>query len=1056
MEYGILIGLGILGTYINNNSNNDNNKSLKRSKSMNNILSNDQDNIYNSKIIKNLSNNIQNKAIDRKNKSKNPATTNVIPPNYNNLKHFNIIDKSNELVMGTTTNELLKYDNNKETYTSQFDPLTFDNNDQPVSINESYKTDRSKMLNIERSLAFNNKFSPFDQETDMTYGVIDKEHFTHNNMQPFTSQRDKILDDINNNKNEVLIDRYTGSSRYYFQKKEIEPFFEPQINKDTSFVNGVPNVTDQQRTRYIPSLIKQNERPFEPIQVTPGLNLKSDEIGTQGFFDQFRPNLKTTDELRPSDKPKLSYTQPVLEGKKGEKRSVTAPFIKRKPETTKEVKTSEYVPTGSIVKTQKTPDNFDIKENNRQQKMEVFGPLGYYNNVITNQQTVGKFNDPLTKSQLFEERGNLTFTNKYNPNEKSITILDNQRHSTNNPNMNIGNKFYNSNTIAIDYNDLPRETIKQTLLYENNGYTGNNQQNGIAFSNDYEMKSTIRQIDNQPLNTNFSYRNNNIGYTNLNDQAKSTIRQIDNQPLNTNLSYKNNNIGYTNLNDQAKSTIRESYCNIEYNKNTNSMMKANYTELSDPVKITNRQSLTNTQLNTNLSSLNHNTTTHFNDIAKNTIKESLNTIPVNLYPNSNFKSIYSNMPDQAKNTIKQTLSQQQFNTNINNNNNGLYTQFNDVAKNTIKQTTQQQFNNFLTNVTTSYSNLNDNARTTIRQIITELDGTSRPNIGSINMANIANLSDEAKITLKQILTLQEFNNNLKSHNGAIYSNLTDTAKPTTKEVLSMIENNLNLQSNHLTHTTHLQDKPKNSLKEINVIQNQNTHINTSQFQTTPAFDFNDLMRPTIKQNVFEEFNIATFKNPQTYLKDYTDIANPTIRQTTGETNHINPANKNIESIINNAHIDPTQREFITLKNYLAGMSGPNEVISEMDARNMNQNLSKEIIAQGRTPTQGGPTFINNKSMLNVELKNTPFHSRMETGGFNGAGLILDNRDYWKSSDFKNLNYVDDRLTNKLISALETNPLINTAHKYIINKKQDDNTNYMLNNLSGKALIDSIQ
>jgi len=1155
MEYGIIIGLGILGTYINNNNNNNTNNNTNNnnntSKNIKNIISNDQDNIYNSKIIKNISNNIQNKAIDRKSKSNEPSKTNVIPPNYNNLKNFNIVDKSNELVMGTITgSELLKYDNNEESYTTQFDPLTFDNDDEPVTKNESYKTDRNKMLNIERSLTFNQNYSPFDQETDMTYGIVDKEHFTHNNMQPFTSQRDKILDDINNNKNEVLIDRYTGSSRYYFQKKEIEPFFEPEITKNTSFVNGAPNVTNEQRNRYIPSLTKQNERPFEPVQVTPGLNLKHDEKGTQGFFDQFRPHIKTTNELRPHDKPKLSYTQPILEGKKGEKRSVTAPFIKRKPETTKEVPLSEYVPTGSIVKTQKSQENFDIKDNSRMVSNELYGPLSYFNKSITNTETVGKFNDPLSKSVLFEERGNMMLSNKFNPNEKSYNILDNQRRTTNNENMKVGNKFYNSNTVAIDYSDIAKDTIKQTLLYENQGNMTNNNKNGIAFSNDYDMKTTIRQIDNKPLNTNLSYLNNNIGYTNLTDNAKQTIKEITSNNQFNDYNIKNNTTGYSNLfdkprntikesfieveynkilnpsfnniysnitdiakstiketttesqfntnvqsqqqaiynqnndkakstikettsksqlntnvqsqqqaiynqnNDKAKSTIKETTVINEYNKNTNSMMKSNYTNLTDEAKMTNKQTLTNSQFNTVLGSRQENITTPYNDQAKTTIKQTINNIPINLNLDARQNVGYSNLNDMAKNTIKENYSNIQFNSNMMNNN-GLYINNQDLPKQTIKETTQQQFNTILGNIATSYSNLNDQAKLTIKQVITELNGSSRPNIGGINMANISNLSDQAKLTLKQILTLQEFNNNLKSHNGGIYSNFNDIAKPTEKEILSMIENNLNLQSNHLTHTTHLQDKPKNSLKEINILQNQNTYVNTSQYQTQPYFDHNDLMKPTIKQNVYPEINIATFKNPQSYLKDYNDIANPTIRQTNGNTNHINPANKNIETIINNAHIDPTQREFITIKNYLSGMSGPNEIINDSDVRNMNQNISKELIAQGRTPNQLGPTVITNKSMINVDLKTIPSHSRMEVGGFNGHSLYLDNRDYWKSSDLKNMAYVDDRLTNKLISALETNPLINNGHRNIINKKNDDNTNIMLNNLSGKSLIDAI-
>ena len=121
-------------------------------------------------------------------------------------------------------------------------------------------------------------------------------------------------------------------SSYFFTKNE-------RIN---------PNlVNDMDRTRYIPSYLKQGEKPFIPTQVNKGLNLDYNELGKGGLVDEYRPEFKNVDDLRTLNKPKLSYSGFQIQGKKGEKGSVIAPLNKYRPTTFKEINVAELIPNAN-------------------------------------------------------------------------------------------------------------------------------------------------------------------------------------------------------------------------------------------------------------------------------------------------------------------------------------------------------------------------------------------------------------------------------------------------------------------------------------------------------------------------------------------------------------------------------------------------------------------------------------------------------------------------------------------------------------------------------------
>jgi len=133
---------------------------------------------------------------------------------------------------------------------------------------------------------------------------------------------------------------YIGKETIRGPKCENKPLFDPIMNATNIF--GMPVNIKHATDRYIPSLEKRNQRPFQETRVTPGLNLGNNEINPMG--NSYRPQVKTIDDLRVADKAQISYTAPVVEsGVRGVRRGLIGEQKKNKPEKTKEWGTDRHV-----------------------------------------------------------------------------------------------------------------------------------------------------------------------------------------------------------------------------------------------------------------------------------------------------------------------------------------------------------------------------------------------------------------------------------------------------------------------------------------------------------------------------------------------------------------------------------------------------------------------------------------------------------------------------------------------------------------------------------------
>ena len=835
MDLAIIAGIGLIGSYIINNNDtpdpitdsenkysnynnvdqiekNENNNSLTYDNSYMDIntvklfptnYNSKVRHIYDTKSVPQLNKKYYEMAGIQAEKSKNPVVTNILSPYFQPYENVT----NNELIMGSVPITELSNDNN-QSFDNQFNLQTVDNSKEPFSIGETSL--------INKNL---NDFTPFESASiNMTYNIVDKEHFIQNNMQPMNAKRDIETNESNNF--EYKMDVFSGSSKNWFPKREAPHFFEPQENIQNPLGTGL--VTNLERDRIVQSRIKQNQRPFEPIKTAPGLNLDYNQQPVTGFHDTFRAMPISTDQLRPANKPKISFEDRIKGGpKKGEKRGVAASVIKRRPNHWRYQTTDDLVPSKALTTKQSNQGEFIIPDNGRMRTCELVGPSqGRAQIGASNREGDVKISK---RVKHVEDRLGPKTTEKFNPNDKSYKLFINERNTTN-------------------YN------IMQP--------TKNTNKNGVAFNPDDIAKQTIKQITTlSELNTqmNSAQKNSAMQYS---DKANTTMKEILTILQTNTMIGGNQHNPISNFSDISKNTLREILTAIELNTNIGSAQHKPHASLTDEAKTTFKQILTSIQLNTNMNSNKKESISEIMDIAKNTVKQLLTNKELNTNISSNKKEAFTNFQDDAKSTIKQSLTNKELNTNMSSNKKEAFTNFQDDAKTTNKQTlTDSVFNTFITNTMQSYSNLNDDAKQTIKQILAVQPLETI--IGTTQHNSYTNIQDDVKQTLKQLLTLQLFNNNVRQNIGS-YSNISDDIKFTLKEILSTIENNNNIKSaNHSTYTE-LADIAKNTIKEFISTIPLNNNMGTIKKEV--AFDPDDLARTTHKQDLLNEKYMGVINN----------------------------------------------------------------------------------------------------------------------------------------------------------------------------------------------------
>jgi hypothetical protein len=150
--------------------------------------------------------------------------------------------------------------------------------------------------------------------TSLTGNVVGAEGLEHNNMVPFFGS--KVTQGTESRGRDGILDLYTGSGSQQKRKEGIAPLFKPSANM--SHVHGTPNQSEfmMERQRSVLTSKMSNVKPWEEIQVGPGLGKGFTSKGSGGFNAGMEARAqhlpKTVDQLRASTNPKVTYGGQVL------------------------------------------------------------------------------------------------------------------------------------------------------------------------------------------------------------------------------------------------------------------------------------------------------------------------------------------------------------------------------------------------------------------------------------------------------------------------------------------------------------------------------------------------------------------------------------------------------------------------------------------------------------------------------------------------------------------------------------------------------------------------
>ena len=157
--------------------------------------------------------------------------------------------------------------------------------------------------------------SNIQQVYSLSGNYMDTEQFRHNNMVPFNGGKPKGQI-YNNNNAETILDNYAGTGSQVIKKIEQAPLFKPQDNIQWAY--GAPNMSDFMQSRVAPGLRNNMVKPFESVQVGPGLGKGFTSEGSGGFNSGMEDRDawldRNVDEMRVKTNPKLEYSLDNLQG----------------------------------------------------------------------------------------------------------------------------------------------------------------------------------------------------------------------------------------------------------------------------------------------------------------------------------------------------------------------------------------------------------------------------------------------------------------------------------------------------------------------------------------------------------------------------------------------------------------------------------------------------------------------------------------------------------------------------------------------------------------------
>lgn len=393
------------------------------------------------------------------------------------------------------------------------------------------------------------------------------------------------------------LERFTGNSQFNFHKKETKSFFVP--GKNIGFVNGSPVNTDFMQTRFNKSRFKTGELPFKKVRVAPGVGQNYGSKGS-GNFHQFevgeiaRP--KNVDELRSLSNPKITYKQPVISGKRIDKRSSRPNLYKNRVSKTFPQTQANLLKTTGAYRKETSRPNIVVKDTNRTNSKAVFGSAAPVNNKRT--YTVPKFKKPFRNIYGSYGLTNAHVKNAWAANSKnsdygrgSFKAVPNERDVTQ-KRTHLSNVMSMIKSIIAPIQDKIKSSRKEFVIGNPNpeGYMGA----------DMPKKQTVYDP---------------------NDIAKTTIKE-------TTLEYDHdgnikgpNKLSVHDPNDVAKTTIKETTLEYDHDGNIKGPEKTTVYDPNDIARTTIKETTIHNKMHTVVTGAQKVSVYDPNDVARTTTKE---------------------------------------------------------------------------------------------------------------------------------------------------------------------------------------------------------------------------------------------------------------------------------------------------------------------------------------------------------------------------------------------------------------------------------------------------
>lgn len=355
-------------------------------------------------------------------------------------------------------------------YFKQFDEMKFD----------TFTTPKPGSMNTTSVSPSEQKFSGFNENKNMTYGIFQNKDLVHNNMLPFNKGKTygnsftEHFSDCMQQRNNFL----TGNPNALEYKPRIErkPLFNPSVGL-TWAGYGMPDMTYKLDGRFEPGKERRNEFPVTQSRVTPGLNLGYNEIGTVGFHDTFRVLPKTIDDMRTLDNPRYSYTPPVNSGEGYKKGPITGDVKKRSPTSFYEMSEDDLYPQGTDEKAPLIDGQYVLDPTQRMvNNGQIIGTPVYQISQLLKSKNYPKSHIPLKENYLEgDPTGRILAEGGFGPSNRKSYSVENTQRSIAPDTKYIGTSYnaeHNSSYVLNTKDWIPNTTTRNLTELNNRTGTG--------------------------------------------------------------------------------------------------------------------------------------------------------------------------------------------------------------------------------------------------------------------------------------------------------------------------------------------------------------------------------------------------------------------------------------------------------------------------------------------------------------------------------------------------------------------------------------------------------